>query len=89
MYIFETVYGADKPKEIDTESSQYVVYIRKNIEKYQETDEQDQVIFDGWKYDEAVLPNNDYISDKLKEQQETFEALMLGIADLYEMQLGV
>lgn len=90
MYKFETVYGSQetKPEEIDTTSSEYVVYIRKDIEPYEELDDQEQVVFKGWKYKEVAVPNNEYVAEQLVEQQECNNTLMLAIADLYEMQLG-
>lgn len=90
MYDFNTVIGTqtEKPAEIDTTSSQYVVYIRKDIEKYEHTDDQG-VTVKGWKYKECVVPNNEYLVEKMTEQKETTEALMLGLCDLYEMNLGV
>ena len=87
MYDFETVIGTqkEKPKEIDTESSQYYVYIRKDIKPYESEDDPKT---EGWKYLEMAIPNNDYIVKQLKEQKETSEAIMLGLCDLYENQIA-
>lgn len=62
MLDFERVIGSqhEKPKEIDTESSAYFVYIRQNIQEYTEQDEEGNIIFQGWKYDECKIPNPDY-----------------------------
>lgn len=89
MYKFETVIGSqtEKPKEIDTTSSRYVVYIRKDIEEYTSSDE--GIEFKGWKYKECVVPNNEYLVESLKENKETNETIMLAIADLYESQLSL
>ena len=87
---FQTVLGTqvEKPQEIDTQSSESVIYIRKNIQRYEiEADEYNQE-FHGWKYEEAVVPNVLWVQEKLKEQQEVNDTLMLAIADLYEAQLG-
>lgn len=88
MYKFETVRGtqSEKPAEIDTTSSQYVVYIRKDIEAFEEMDSEGNQT-KGWKYKECVVPNNNYIVDILAEQKETNEAIMLGMCDLYEQGL--
>ena len=51
MYEFEKVKGSVKPKEIDTESSQYYTYIRKNIKEVHEEDP----TFDGWEYEECKV----------------------------------
>lgn len=86
MYQFNTVIGtqAEKPKEIDTESSKYVVYIRTDIEPYEIKEEGSEDVVKGWKYKECVVPNNKYLIDQLSSQQEAIDALMLGVADLYE-----
>lgn len=75
MYYFETVIGSqsEKPKEIDT-SSEYGVYIRKDIEEYHHTDDQD-IEFNGWKYKECFVPNNEYLVDKIIELSKENEEL--------------
>lgn len=91
MYKFQTVYGSqeEKPKEIDTTSSRYVVYIRKDIEPYETEGDEFDPPFKGWKYQEMIVPNNEWIVAQLKEQKQSNEALMLGLCDLYEQNLGV
>ena len=83
MYEFEKVRGSVKPKEIDTESSQYYTYIRKNIKEVHEEDP----TFDGWEYEECKVLNDNFVVDQLKQLKEANETLMLGLCDLYEMQL--
>lgn len=94
---------SEKPKEIETEISKYYVYLRKNIRPYQQLDEDDNVIFDGWKYDEAKVLNDDYTAEKvaqletaniqmqkdIEQLKEDNLTLMLALTDLYELQLGV
>lgn len=91
MYTFNTVIGtqSEKPKEVDSTSSQYVIYIRKDIEPYEIKEEGSEETVKGWKYKECVVPNTKYLIDQLSSQQEAIDALMLGMADLYEMQVGV
>lgn len=91
MYNFQTVIGTqtEKPAEVDTTSSQYVVYIRTDIEPYEIEGEGSEEKVQGWKYKECVVPNNKYLIDQINSQQEAIDALMLGMADLYEMQAGV
>lgn len=88
---FQTVLGTqtEKPQEIDTQSSESVIYIRKNIQRYEVEEDEYNPAFSGWKYEEAVVPNVLWVQEKLKEQQEVNETLMLAIADLYEAQLEV
>ena len=85
MYNFKTVIGtqSEKPKEIDTESSQYYIYIRKDIVEENITDEEGNEV-KGWKYKECQVPNNNYLIDQLGSHQESIDAIMLAIADLYE-----
>lgn len=83
MIDFETVIGSKKPLEIDTTSSEYVVYIRKDIKPYQSEDENGTTI-EGWKYQELALPNNDFLANYLKQSVESNQAIMLGLCDLYE-----
>lgn len=96
MYKFETVIGSqtEKPAEIDTTSSEYVVYIRRNIKEYHSKDQ--GVEFNGWKYEECIVPNNDYLVNFVKqlveenqELKDQNEALMMGLVDIYEQNLGV
>lgn len=90
MYKFETVIGtqAEKPAELDTTSSQYVVYIRTDIEPYEIQGEGDEEPVQGWKYKECVVPNNQYLINQLNSQQEAIDTLMLGMVDIYEAQIG-
>lgn len=93
----------EMPADIDTTSSAFVVYIRKDIVPYEEFDDQGQQTFKGWKYLECKVDNADWIADQLAEQvkvneqlktetqelKDQNEALMMGLVDLYEMNLGV
>lgn len=88
MYEFEKVKGAVKPKEIDTDSSQYYTYIRKNIKPCKEVDETGETTFEGWEYDECKVINDEWVVDQMKENKESNDALLLGLCDLYETQIG-
>ena len=98
MLDFERVIGSqqEKPKEIDTESSSYFVYIRKNIKEYTEQDEEGNILFNGWQYDEAKILNSDYTAEELARQKEEIETLkednlilMECLTDLAELILEV
>ena len=82
MYEFEKVRGAVKPLEIDTESSSFYTYIRKNIKECHEED------FDGWEYEECKVLNDEWVVNEIKAINGSINDLMLGLVDLYEMQLG-
>jgi len=51
----------ERPKEIDTESSRTLVYLRKNIEKVTKEDKQSGETIELWEYDEATLSHDDYL----------------------------
>lgn len=58
---WQTVEGTqeEKPKELDTESSQETVYLRKNItQEARQQENGDEVTF--WIYDEAQLTRTEY-----------------------------
>lgn len=88
MKEFEKVRGSVKPKEIDTDSSGYYTYIRKNIKEVHEEGDDFNPGFDGWEYEEMKVLNDEWAVDAIKAVQESNNALMLGMVDLYEMQIG-
>ena len=61
--IYNHVQGsqADRPKEVDTESSKTTVYLRKNIERVTIEDKQTGDTVEMWEYDEATLSHDDYM----------------------------
>lgn len=77
-----------KPQEIDTTSSQYYIYVRKNIKEVHEEGDDYNPPFDGWEYEEAKILNDEWAVDQIEKLKEANDALMLGLVDLYEMQLG-
>lgn len=91
----------EMPADIDTESSAFYVYLRKDQVPYEEWDG-DQLKFKGWKYLECKVDNADWIADQLREQvkinaelkeqnavlKEQTETIMLGLCDIYTLQLG-
>ena len=85
--LFEWTYSTEKPKEIDTESSSYYVYVRLDIEPYKQYDDDGEVTFDGFKYREAKFSNEDFLADYVKVLTENNEAILLGLCDLYEQNL--
>lgn len=78
-----------RPAEIDVTTSAYYVYIRKDIQKYEEKDEDQNVTFKGWKYLERKIPKELWTLEIAKQNKENLDAIMLGLTDLYEISLGV
>ena len=49
-----------RPEELDTTSSEYVVYERRNIESREETDPMDGETRTVWYYEERTIPKDEY-----------------------------
>lgn len=73
-----------RPAETDTESSQEYVYERKEIKR---VDEEGDDGFKGWEYLERVTPKQEWIMRAVAESKATTDAMLQGMADLYELQL--
>ncbi len=73
------------PPLIDVASSQKVVYIRKNVEKKQRTDELTGETFTYYEYMEAKVPKTEYEKHLLEQVRADVDylALMTGV-DLEE-----
>ena len=82
------VKGSVKPAAIDTTSSQYYVYERKDIEKCEEKDENQNVTFSGYKYKEKKTPKEQWAVEAAAKTIQNVEAIMLGMTDLYEIGIG-
>jgi len=61
--IYKHIEGSqsERPKEVDTESSRTLVYLRKNIERVTKEDKQTGEAVEMWEYDEATLSHDDYL----------------------------
>ncbi len=77
-----------RPSEIDVSSSAYYVYERKDIQKYEEKDEEQNVIFSGWKYLERKIPKEQWNLEVTAQNKQNLDAIMLGLTDLYELGIG-
>lgn len=73
-----------RPSETDTESSQFYVYERKEIRR---VDEEGDGGFKGWEYLERVTPKQEWILKAVSESKAATDAMLQGMADLYELQL--
>ena len=85
MTDWQKVYGSQeqKPSELDTSSSAYFVYQRKNIERVTFTDEMSGGTYEMWQYDERKLTKDEYA----KMLDEELTATQLALTELYERQL--
>ena len=90
MEDFVEVLGSQetRPSEIDTTSSAYYVYERKDIQKYKGTLPGTEIEFEGWKYLERKIPKEKWQLETAANNKQSLDVMMLAIADLYELQLG-
>ena len=75
---------SERPKEIDVSSSEFYVYERKDIQKYEEKDEQQNVIFKGWKYLERKVPKDKWAFEVSAENKQNLDIILLALPDIYE-----
>lgn len=78
----------ERPDEIDVTSSAYYVYERKDIQKYEETDDEENVIYKGWKYQERQVPREQWSVETTAKNKQNLDAILSGLVDLYEIGIG-
>lgn len=66
----------ERPSEIDTTSSKTVVYLRKNIERVEHTDEQGNTYY-LWEYEETQLTHDEYSLYLQEDTQSKVEYLVM------------
>lgn len=79
---YREVIGSVRPLEIDTSSATRVLE-RKDIEPYEEKDEQQNVIFKGYKYKERAIPKDQWVVETTAKNKISLEAALEGMADTY------
>ena len=77
------VKGSVRPQEIDTTSSKYYVYERKDIVKH----EDDDTGVAYYTYLEKQTDKTEWFVTATAENKANIDALMSGLTDLYELQL--
>ena len=77
-----------KPAEIDTSTSEFYVFERKDIQEYKEPDSEN-VTSKRWKYLERKITRDQWLVETVKRNKENTDAIMQGLVDLYELQLGI
>ena len=73
-----------RPSEIDTTSSEFYVYERKDIQEYKDPEEES---IKKWKYLERKIPKDKWLIETAKINKQNTDAIMQGMVDLYELQL--
>lgn len=76
-----------KPQEVDFNSSEQVVYLRKNIALVSKETEQGTETY--WEYDELAIDKNNpkgvyLILGELLQSQNNQDLIMMALADIYE-----
>lgn len=75
-----------KPDEIDKTSSPNVVYIRKDFEELERTDEEGNVVGTYWQYQENAIPKKDWeLYEMLVSSDGKITDVELALCDVYEM----
>lgn len=89
MTDYEKVKGTqtEKPQEIDVDSSKDTVYERKDITWVDTNPGDDDNFQPHWEYMERTYTKDEWIALNLKTSVENINALMMGLTDLYELQL--
>lgn len=75
-----------KPLEVDTTSSSFYIYERKDIQEYKDPDNEEDTT-KKWKYLERKIPRDKWIIETVQLNKENTDAIMQGMVDLYELQL--
>lgn len=90
----ESCVGEEKPLSIETDSSYYVwerkeyEEIKIHVEPREGEEFEPYDITTGWEYLERKITLSQYLAEQQAKNKENIEALMLGMVDLYEMNLG-
>lgn len=86
MTEWKKVYGsqAEKPSELDTTSSGYFVYQRKNIIRTRYTDNSTGSEYELWEYDERKLTKEEYARIREQELEDDLTQMQLALTELYE-----
>lgn len=76
----------EKPSSVDTESSQSVVYVRKDFEEVNNYDEDMNVTGTHWRYLEKEVKKADWETYKeVLQGQSEMTDIQIALTELYEM----
>lgn len=70
-YVLVSGTQAEKPKEVDTESSPTTVYLRRNIKKVQQIGIEEDVNYqpEHWQYEECAMTTGEYFNYQMAMKQ--------------------
>lgn len=74
----------EKPLELDTTSSEFFVYQRKNIQRVTATSDLTQNTYEYWEYEERKLTKDEYARMREAELEDELTQTQLALAELYE-----
>ena len=75
---------SEKPLELDTTSSKFFVYQRKNIQRVTATNDLTEDTYEYWQYEERKLTKDEYARMREAELEEELTQTQLALAELYE-----
>ena len=73
-----------KPLELDTTSSEFFVYQRKNIQRVTATDDLTQNTYEYWEYEERKLTKDEYARMCEAELEDELTQTQLALTEIYE-----
>ncbi len=90
-YEFIEVKGSQekRPQEIEISPNHYYVKERKDIQKYEEKDQDQNTLWTGWKYLERKIPKEQWVVEATAQNKQNLDVLLLAIPDLYETLIGL
>ena len=74
----------EKPSELDTTSSNYFVYERRNIRRVTSTYEMTGYTCEYWEYEERKLTKEEYATRRANELEEELTQTQLALTEIYE-----
>lgn len=91
QYSFIEVKGSQdkRPKEIDVSPNHDYVIERKDIQKYEEKDENQNVLWTGWKYLERKIPKQQWTVEATAQNKENLDIILGALPDIYESLIAI
>lgn len=74
----------EPPLELDTTSSEYFVYQRRNIQRINYTDETNGNVYELWEYEERKLTREEYVTLRANKLEEELTQTQIAMTELYE-----
>ena len=79
--MWQIVYSSTEPADLDSSTSNFFVYQRRNIEKVSSSDDENP---DFWRFEELKIPRADYVAQRIQNLESENTQLQLALTELYE-----